>query len=103
MAKRQSGQGGIQTVLPGIDWKQCQCGCGQYFIPLKKGRQRKYFNDSHKTRVYRRNKKQRHEYDVETEETWRGWTDESIVAYISACPEAELAWSGQWELYRRGR
>jgi len=104
MARAKAGQGGmVQTGLPDLDWKTCQCGCGLQFLPLKKGRQRKYFNDSHKTRVYRAKLKSRHEYDAETEETWRGWTDESIETFIMSCPDSYMAWSGQWELYRRGR
>jgi len=103
MAKSKAGQGGTQMGLPTLDWKTCQCGCGLQFLPLKKGRQRRYFNDSHKTRVYRRNKKERHEYDREAEEFWRGWSDAAITQWIEGAPESEEAWLGQWELYRRGR
>lgn len=103
MAIKQTGQGGQQMGLPTLDWQTCQCGCGLQFLPLKKGRQRKYYNDTHKTRVYRHKRKEREYYDAECEEIWRGVSDEGIAMLIRENPDSYYAWSGQWELYRRGR
>lgn len=101
MARKQTGQGGQQMGLPTLDWKTCQCGCGKQFLPLKKGRQRKYFDDSHKKRAYRDRIYQRMLISEEAEEYWHGWTDEAITDWIIEAPDSEEAWLGQWELYRR--
>lgn len=101
MAKRKAGQGGIQTGLPGMDWWTCKCGCGQSFLQNEKGRKREYMNDSHKKRAYRERVTEEARYNVEAEAAWLGWSDDEIRNYISVAPDSYVAWSGQWELYRR--
>jgi hypothetical protein len=103
MARAKAGQGGIQTVLPGLDWKTCQCGCGLQFLPLKKGRQRRYFNDTHKTRAYRNRKWERAQNDAISFQMWEGCTDSLVEEY--ACSDANenaQQWA-QYELQRRAR
>jgi hypothetical protein len=103
MATRKPGQGGTQMGLPGVNWTICMCGCGTSFVENGKGRKREYLNDTHKKRAYRERTTQQKRYDDDAQEAWKGWTDDSIVAYISAAPESYTAWLGQWELYRRSR
>lgn len=102
MVKRQAGQGGTQAALPFGDWKVCQCGCGLMFMPLKKGRQRQYYNDTHKTRAYRERKWERAQNDAASFQMWEGCSDDLVREYAE-CAEPNSSWWASYELDRRAR
>ena len=103
MARRKVGQGGIQMVLPTIEWRMCACGCGQMFVANENGRPREYLNDSHKKRSYRGRKATQQQNDEYSAGMWEGFTDGAVRQWADEDKSGDTGWWALYELERRGR
>lgn len=103
MARHKVGKGGIQMVLPTIDWRVCACGCGQKFVANETGRAREYLNDTHKKRAYRGRKATLQQNDEYSEGMWVGFAVEAIQQWAEEGGDSDIAWWAKYELERRSR
>lgn len=105
MVKRdRSGQGGtFQNVLPTMVQSICQCGCNQTFMALNMGRKRKYANDTHKKRAYRKRKTARYMDDEWSEAYFFQVLDSVLEEWAEDHPDEAIQQWAQYELMRRNR